>query len=179
MVKRFLARRLIFFFGLIFFISCGISYDVQVYDNGSAQIRQFYSGNPTEKDMKIYIESDIISDFDTVAVPSAPSYIEMNFLTETVDSLGKYLTFFKPEFVDFDKVGNVFTISLPGGEPFKHDTHFRTYMRVGFDHEISEIISDQIKVKKDGSSAVILNKSNKRLKNKGRPIEIKIILKQS
>ena len=103
----------------------------------------------------------------------------MSFLIETVDSLGSYLTFFKPEFVSFSKNGDVITISLTGGEPFKYDTHFRTYMNLAFDKEISKIISDQIKVKKDGSSAVIINKSNKQLKNKGRPIEIKIILKES
>lgn len=178
MVKRLLARRLIFFFGLIFFISCGISYDVQVYENGSAQTQQYHFGNFEEKDLNLYLESDIVSNFDTTTIPSAPNYVEINFLIETVDSLGRYLTFFKPEFMDFNKVGNVFTISLLGGEPFKHDTHFRSYMRIGFDQEISEIISDQIKVKKDGRSAVILNKSNKQLKNKGRPAEIKIMLKE-
>lgn len=49
-------------------------------------------------------------------------------------------------------------------------------MRIEFELEISKVVSNDIKVKRDGENAINLYRTGRQLKNKGEPTEIKVIL---
>jgi hypothetical protein len=156
-------------------LSCVVSYDVQIDQNGSANVQQSHISSPNERRIESYKNSELISEFTTSVIKDS-DYILMNFKIETVDSLGTYLTFFKPDFVSFSKNQNELIISTSGSEPFVRDSGFGLHMRIEFDQEIKDVVSNEIKVKKEGVNAIIINQSRRHLRNKGRPTEIKVIL---
>lgn len=162
--------------GLFCCTSCKVVYNIKVHNNGTANVEQGYFGSPDDSELEEFFNSDIISNVDTVSVPSAPGYIHMNFLIEKIDSLGRYLTFFNPSFISFTQHDYIFKIHFSGENPFEWDLNYQTHMYIEFDKKVNKVLAPDIKAKKKGDYQVDLHVSTKTLRNKGQPSIIKIIL---
>jgi len=160
----------------ISFASCSVSLDIQMHSDGTASVEQYYSKTTDKRSFDYYAESPNVVELNTSEASIPPDFAEMTLKVDPIDSLGSYLTDFRPGFLTFTKEQNQVIISLSGTEPFFWNINQRVFMRLEFEQDISSIVSDDIKVKRDGENAIEMNRTGRQLKNKGQPTEIKVTL---
>ncbi len=161
---------------VITFASCGVGLDIQVHSDGTASVEQYYAKTTDKRSFEYYAESPNVVELKTSEASMPPNFAEMTLKVDPIDSLGLYLTDFRPGFLTFTKEQNQVIISLSGSEPFFWNTNQRVFMRIEFEHEIINVVSNDIKVKRDGENAIKIYRTGRQLKNKGVPTQIKVIL---
>ncbi len=160
----------------ISFASCSVSLDIQMHSDGTASVEQYYAKTTDKRSFEYYKESPNVIELKTSEASMPPNFAEMTLKVDPIDSLGAYLTDFKPGFLTFTKEQNQVIIALSGTEPFYWNTNQRVFMRIEFEQDIRSVVSEDIKVKRDGENAVEIYRTGRQLKNKGEPTEIKVTL---
>lgn len=155
--------------------SCSLGVRIQIHADDTASVKQYYQKESDKRSYEYYEESPDVVELTTSEASMPPNFAEMTLKVDPVDSLGLYLTDFKPNFFTFTKEKDQFIVSLSGSDPFFWNSNPRVFMRIEFERNISRVISTDIKVKRDGENAIEIFRTGRQLKNKGEPTEIRVI----